>query len=340
MGLFSNNKKKCPICGDATPRLLATKVEGMPICSDCANKMDIRQEIRESLTVDGLKSYMAFYEENLPLKKEFKAEYEYRTGGLLSQNGFFCDYNHGTFKLSGLDNANVYKPDDFAKLVVFEGENAVIELTPKKLHIHKSSAPEKILALKEEIDKYNEKLGMAEMLVNTQKELRHADEFRKARENGEVWNEFEYQQKERELEWQTQNQNVKPIFHPAVPFKKWKIVIKLSHPWGGGISDKEGAVWFTDEHPSVQEGLDNYYNSFDKYKKIVMAIKRVCCPNAQIVDDSKKLSEGGEQMVSESANVNSGVGAADEIKKFKELLDQGIISQEEFDAKKKQLLGI
>lgn len=33
-------------------------------------------------------------------------------------------------------------------------------------------------------------------------------------------------------------------------------------------------------------------------------------------------------------------GTADEIKKFKELLDGGIITQEEFDAKKKQLLGI
>ncbi len=32
--------------------------------------------------------------------------------------------------------------------------------------------------------------------------------------------------------------------------------------------------------------------------------------------------------------------AADEILKFKELLDSGIISQEEFDAKKKQLLGL
>lgn len=31
---------------------------------------------------------------------------------------------------------------------------------------------------------------------------------------------------------------------------------------------------------------------------------------------------------------------ADELKKFKELLDLGVISQEEFDAKKKQLLGL
>jgi uncharacterized membrane protein len=32
--------------------------------------------------------------------------------------------------------------------------------------------------------------------------------------------------------------------------------------------------------------------------------------------------------------------SADELKKYKELLDQGIITQEEFDAKKKQLLGL
>ena len=40
-------------------------------------------------------------------------------------------------------------------------------------------------------------------------------------------------------------------------------------------------------------------------------------------------------LIQESNNSN-----ADELKKFKELLDQGIISQEEFDAKKKQLLGL
>lgn len=32
--------------------------------------------------------------------------------------------------------------------------------------------------------------------------------------------------------------------------------------------------------------------------------------------------------------------ALDELKKLKELLDIGIISQDEFDAKKKQLLGL
>lgn len=39
-------------------------------------------------------------------------------------------------------------------------------------------------------------------------------------------------------------------------------------------------------------------------------------------------------------NNSVNVSVADELKKFKELLDGGVISQEEFEAKKKQLLGV
>lgn len=37
---------------------------------------------------------------------------------------------------------------------------------------------------------------------------------------------------------------------------------------------------------------------------------------------------------------DTAIGGADELKKYKELLDSGIITQEEFEAKKKQLLGL
>ena len=40
------------------------------------------------------------------------------------------------------------------------------------------------------------------------------------------------------------------------------------------------------------------------------------------------------------ADNSASISAVDEIKKFKELFDMGVITQEEFDAKKKQLLGI
>ena len=36
----------------------------------------------------------------------------------------------------------------------------------------------------------------------------------------------------------------------------------------------------------------------------------------------------------------AGAGTAGELKKFKDLLDSGVITQEELDAKKKELLGL
>ncbi|MDX1959523.1 MAG: SHOCT domain-containing protein [Leptospiraceae bacterium] len=39
------------------------------------------------------------------------------------------------------------------------------------------------------------------------------------------------------------------------------------------------------------------------------------------------------------AQLNSNLSVADELKKFKELLDAGVLTQEEFDKKKKELIG-
>lgn len=46
------------------------------------------------------------------------------------------------------------------------------------------------------------------------------------------------------------------------------------------------------------------------------------------------------QILNNTTNVKMEQSSADELKKFKDLLDSGIITQEEFDAKKKQLLGL
>ena len=39
MGLFTNSKKGCPVCGNATPKLFPTKVDGTPICKECSKKI-------------------------------------------------------------------------------------------------------------------------------------------------------------------------------------------------------------------------------------------------------------------------------------------------------------
>ncbi len=72
------------------------------------------------------------------------------------------------------------------------------------------------------------------------------------------------------------------------------------------------------------------------------AIERIVdyskCPKC----NSTNLSDVTEEEIRQAGNGNnnSTVSAADELKKYKELLDSGVISREEFDAKKKQLLGL
>lgn len=65
------------------------------------------------------------------------------------------------------------------------------------------------------------------------------------------------------------------------------------------------------------------------------------CPKCNSTSLTEISEEEFKEIKEKSNNAGNASGSvADEIKKFKELLDMGAISQEEFDAKKKQLLGL
>lgn len=62
--------------------------------------------------------------------------------------------------------------------------------------------------------------------------------------------------------------------------------------------------------------------------------------NTEQYEIAVKIRDYIENYQGDSGNVVQQVSGADEIQKYKKLLDDGIITQEEFDAKKKQLLGL
>lgn len=58
---------------------------------------------------------------------------------------------------------------------------------------------------------------------------------------------------------------------------------------------------------------------------------------------AKKIKNTAERLIAESSKgttVVNKLSEADELKKFKQLMDEGIISQEEYEIKKKQIIGI
>lgn len=67
------------------------------------------------------------------------------------------------------------------------------------------------------------------------------------------------------------------------------------------------------------------------------------CPNCKstnLTDISREKLVGTKSESENSQVQQKTANVAEELKQFKELLDMGIITQEEFDAKKKQLLGL
>ena len=78
----------------------------------------------------------------------------------------------------------------------------------------------------------------------------------------------------------------------------------------------------------------NAQNSMDK------VVDYTRCPKCGSMDVRQLSDEEWESDQAAAQQSSQQTSAADEIKKFKELLDMGAITQEEFDSKKKQLLGL
>lgn len=81
--------------------------------------------------------------------------------------------------------------------------------------------------------------------------------------------------------------------------------------------------------------LSDTLMTIDTFKdKIVFGFPK----KAMAITINKKIHEILDSLAKIAENNNSNISCADEILKFKQLLDQGIITQEEFDKKKQELL--
>ena len=95
---------------------------------------------------------------------------------------------------------------------------------------------------------------------------------------------------------------------------------------------------------SLMNGLfGTSYNFYEQQKQSDRALDKIVdfskCPHCNSTD-LRDITEQEWQNESTQNTNNSFVSVADELKKFKELLDIGVITQEEFDQKKKKLLGL
>ena len=120
MGLFTSKKNGCPVCGEPTPKLFPTKVEGKPICKACAKKVFLPDNALAGMSMDRFMDYMNYYEGNQSLRDKFEQTYAYHFG--LGSGSIVLDAAHGIFKLTDKKEAIVFEKAHLKGFRILEGK--------------------------------------------------------------------------------------------------------------------------------------------------------------------------------------------------------------------------
>lgn len=315
MGLFSNKKKLCPICGNPTPRLLPQKFDGQPICKECENKIDLPGEILNGMTLYDFRQYLVAYEENESLRSAFHGTYTHG-GFLFSSELLVLDEENGLIRLKNSENSWVIEKKHLKSFRIFEDDKPLFESGKGALNRYYSEIPAKVKELELAVQAfYAEK-----------REYERREQLEKTRNI----NETDEQRRERERV----NNMYSPHFEAPKLFEKFRVEITLDHPYWTLYEEKIDAPTFDRRLPSIDNYLKNYREKVDDLYLLAVKLMHMIDP------DAGERQIGGAAVPPAAASVAAPVDAVAEIKKYKDLLNQGIITEEEFTAKKRQLLGI
>lgn len=313
MGLFSNDKKPCPICGGATPRLLPTKIEGTPICKDCAGKIDLPNGAQNGMSLDDFRQYIAFYDQNQELRDAFSETYRYDFG--FFGGNLLLDSTQGLFRLKNSSTSLVFEAANLKSFRILEDGATLFEGSREALKCFKTDTEDRARAMEPRITRYMMELREHEM-------LERIDRLRDR--NGE--------------EDDHDSHFDAPTFDEQAPVQNFSVELTLEHPYWEECSWKTGAPSFDRECPSVEGYLCDYRNKVEDLHILAVNLMQLLNPGApEIKVGDNTATQAAAQTTAQPAAVTD---TAAEIKKYKELLDAGILTEEEFTAKKKQLLGI
>lgn len=304
MALFSK-KPPCPICGGKISWFLPSKIEGEYVCDTCHGKIDMEEDKRNQLTMQGFKEYLAFFDENQLLKDKFVISEKIDFG--LWDTKIIFDYENKLFCMSKNPDKTVFEGNQLKYFVIKEDDTPLFEGSPEGIMRYDSNVPEFAMALAPQINQFM----MNQQLNRTIDRL----------DDGKI------------------NRSTPTQYHNInEPFKAFNVELHLDHPYWTVIECDMSGPTFSNDRPDINNYLNSYQQNIEDIEKLVNALKEVAFPNAI----EKSTGFGAESLSVRSVNpaFSNTVDSVEEIKKYKALMDEGIISQEEFDAKKKQLLGI
>ena len=318
MGLFSNNKKLCPICGNPTPRLLATKIEDQPICKECDSQIDLPDGAVNRMSLTDFKEYLAAFAENKLLQDAFQSSYRFNIG--FWSGTLFVDETHSLLRLKE-DSGWVFEGKNLKSFRISEDGETLFESSNGVLNCHASSVPDQVNALAPQIARfhmYRQEYERRETIENLRNCMDESNEERRDRRYA--------------------NDLYRPRFEIPAPVQKFRIEITLDHPYWQRIEDEFSGPEFDMDHPRAEAYLKSYQEQTEELHLLASKLMHMMDPNA---GETHIGSANSPQSTAQSAAQNAApTDAVNEIQKYKALLDAGVLTEEEFTAKKRQLLGI
>jgi len=293
MSLFKNDKKPCPICQSPTPKLFPTKIQDMPICKECDNKISMEEKSKDALTLDGLREHLAYRANNAEMHTAFTETRKVSTGFFGSAISI-DDEKKQWFIASG-ENAPIFHFSDLKSYVLRE-DNIPIE---------RANAGEKntfpgIIDTRMMFDLADsmsaQRFGNSTQHVNPQIRTNAAAGNRPA-----------------EVRLEPPVRNI--VLDVDVSNIYWKdLSISFSAP---GLFDNDMRRFYVDYQNKLVE-VREFTDALFSFFPVSPASQNTAAPRSAAAPFS----------------------VADELKKFKDLLDMGAITQVEFDQKKRELLNM
>lgn len=302
MGLFTK-KPPCPICGGKISWFLPSKVENEFICDTCHNKIDMDAQRASHITMQEFKEYLVFYNQNQILKDKFVISEQIDFGFWDTKIVF--DNHNKLFCMSKSPDKTVFEGKQLKSFIIKEDNIPLFEGSSEGIFRYASTVIERVMAMVPQINQFMMNRQMARAL----------DKLDDGKENRSTPTQY---------------------FSISEPFRAFNVELHLDHPYWTVIKCDMNGPRFNSTEPDVNDYIQLYQQSIKEIEKLVSAIKVVAFPGAP----EQSIGLGITRTQAVHTTSNPPVDAIEEIKKYKALMEEGIISQQEFDAKKRQLLEI
>ncbi|WP_369282827.1 DUF4428 domain-containing protein [Oscillibacter sp. GMB15532] len=300
MVLFSK-RPPCPICGSKIPLIFPWKIEGEYVCNACHGKLDIDPERQINLSMHDFREYLMFYEQNQLLKDQFLIDQRIDFG--LWDPKVIFDFKNKLFCISEVPDKTVFEADQLKSFVIKEDRVPLFEGSATGILRYPSTVPGRAMALAPQV---------AQFIINKQMACT-PDRMDDGKENGSAHTQY---------------------FNMQEPFRAFHVELHFEHPYWSVLRCDMDGPRFSNELPDVSDYLCDYQHSVEEIEKLVAALQAVSFP------DAAERSAGPGAAQETQAVPASPANAIGEIRKDKGLMKDGTISQQNFDEKKRQLMGI